>query len=149
MAFTGKLYGLFWKSALNKEVDIDSDTIKAALFTNALVINQDTHQYFNAAPYTANQVTGAGYTAGGVVVSPGSMAYNGATNRLSIDFTDASWSEITLDEPGARYMVIYDDTPAVNKPLIGYIDFAADQQFTNGTMTIVWDAAGAFYVSVA
>ena len=149
MAFTGKLFGLFWKSALNKELDIDSDQIKAALFTNALVINQDTHQYFDAAPYTANQCAGTNYTAGGLVVSPGSMAYDAATNKLSIDLTDNAWANLTLNSPGARYMVVYDNTPAANKPLIGYVDFQADQEFTNGTMSIAWDAAGAFYVTVA
>lgn len=153
MAVTPKFYGLFLKSLSNKEIDMDSDTFKLALFNSSLTINQDTHQYFDAAPYTSNQVTGTGYTAGGMTVSPGSMSYDTATNRLYYDFSDAIWNPITLTAGAnaARYCVLYCSTPASNKPLVLYGDLGADQTPSAGIMTIAWSnsPAGVGYLSVA
>jgi hypothetical protein len=149
MAVTPKFYVPFLKSISNKEVDMDTDTFKLALFTSSLTINQDTNQYFDASPYAANQCTGTGYTAGGVTISPGSMTIDGATNRLYYDFSDAVWSTVTLASPGARYAVLYDATPASNKPLVMYGDLGADQLPTAGVLTIAWNASGAGYLSVA
>jgi len=153
MAVTPKLYGLFAKSLANKEVDLDSDTVKVALFNSSLSINQDTHQYFDASPYTSNQSSGTGYTAGGLTISPGSLSYDGATNRLYVDFSDAIWNPITLaaGTTAARYCVIYDSSPSSNKPLIAYGDFGSDQTPNNGIMTLAWSSSptGLFYIQVA
>lgn len=147
MAATSKFYGLFFKSLANKEIDMDSDTFKLALFTSSLVINQDTHQYFDASPYTANQVAnGSGYTTGGVTVSPVTVTYDAASNKLTFDAADATWSTATFT---ARYGVLYDSTPTTNKPLVLYVDFGADQSPSNGTFTVTWDTAGIGYVTVA
>lgn len=148
MAVTPNFYGLFLKSLSNKEIDMDSDVFKWALFTSSLTINQDTHQYFDASPYTSNQCTGTGYTAGGLTVSPGSMTYDSGTNRLYFDFSDAVWNPITLNSPGARYAVLYDSTPASNKPLVAYADLGANQLPVAGTMTLTLDASGIGYLSV-
>lgn len=40
-----KMYGLFLKSLANKEIDLDTDTLKAMLCTSAYTPDQDTHQY--------------------------------------------------------------------------------------------------------
>jgi hypothetical protein len=45
MAATAKLFGLFMKSVLNKEVDIDSDTLKVILLLSSATPSQDTWQY--------------------------------------------------------------------------------------------------------
>lgn len=147
MPATSKFYGLFWKSLANKEVDMDSDTFKLALFTSTLTPNQDTNQYFDAAPYTSNQVaSGNGYTTGGATVSPVTVSYDAATNKLSFDAADASWTTATFT---ARYGILYDSTPTTNKPLVLYVDFGADQSPSNGTFTVTWDAAGIGSVTVA
>lgn len=148
IAVTAKYYSLFFKSMANKEVDFDSDALKLALFTSALTVNQDTHQYFDAAPYTSNQVAnGNGYVTGGQDVSSGaSVTYDGATNKLSFDVGDASWTSATFT---ARYGILYDNTPTTNKPLVLYLDFGADQPLNNGTLSVSWDSAGIAYVQVA
>ena len=148
MAVTAKYYGLFWKSVCNKEVDVDSDTWKIALFTSALTIDQDAHQYFDVAPYLTNQVAnGNGYTTGGITISPLTVTYTGATNKLSISSAiNPSWTSSTFT---ARYGIIYDSTPGTNKPLLGYVDFGADQSPSNGTLSLTWDVNGICYVTVA
>lgn len=141
-----KLYGSFLLKALNKEIDWDSDTIKVALLSNAYTPNQDTHDYYD--DVSANEVSGAGYTTGGITLASKSITYDGATNVIVLDAADVTWSSSTIT---ARYAVVYDDSPATaaTKPLIGYVDFGSDQSSSSGNFTITWDATGIVRVTVA
>lgn len=140
-----KLYGRVIEKAFNKEIDLDSDTIKVALVGSGYTPNQDTHQYFSD---VTSEVTGTGYTAGGVTLANKTVVYNAATNQLVFDADDVVIPNSTIT---ARYAVIYDASPASNatRPLIGYVDFTSDQSSTAGNFTISWDAAGIFQVTVA
>lgn len=141
-----KLYGQFLSQALNKEIDWDTDTIKVALLTNSYTPDQDAHNYFD--DVVANEVTGTGYTAGGLTLSNKTNSYNSATNVITLDADDATWSSSTIT---ARYAVVYDASPATNatRPLIGYVDFGSDQSSSNGNFTITWDATGIVRITVA
>lgn len=141
-----KLYGQFLSQALNKEIDWDTDTIRVALLTNAYTPDQDAHNYFD--DVVANEVTGTGYTAGGLTLSNKTNTYNSATNVIVLDADDVTWSSSTIT---ARYAVIYDASPATNatRPLIGYVDFGSDQSSSNGNFTITWDATGIVRITVA
>jgi hypothetical protein len=141
-----KLYGQFLSQALNKEIDWDTDTIKVALLTNAYTPDQDAHNYLD--DVVANEVSGTGYTAGGNTLANKTNAYNSATNVITLDADDTTWSSSTIT---ARYAVIYDATPATNatRPLIGYVDFGSDQSSSNGNFTITWDATGIVRITVA
>lgn len=145
MAVVSKFYGLFYKSAFNKEIDLDSDTIKCMMCTSAYTPDQDAHQYKSS---VTNEISGPGYTAGGVAISPLTVSYNATTNVLSFDGADASWSAATLT---ARYAVVYDSTPSTDatRPLIGYVDFGADVTSTASTFAVVWDASGIGAVTVS
>jgi hypothetical protein len=141
-----KLYGQFLQQALNKEVDWDTDTIKVALLSNAYTPDQDAHNYFD--DVVANEVTGTGYTQGGITLANKTNSYNSATNVIVLDADDVTWSSSTIT---ARYAVVYDASPATNatKPLIGYVDFGSDQSSSNGNFTITWDATGIVRITVA
>ncbi len=125
-------------SAFNKEVDLNSDTIKCALFTNDHAPDQDVDQYYDGAHGMA-EVVGDGYVAGGAAVGNPSIAYTGATNVFKFDGDDVSWNPATIT---ARYAVIYDDTPAANKPMLCFLDFGEDRGIVNGPFTITFDADG-------
>lgn len=141
-----KLYGSFIAKALNKEIDLDTDTIKVALLTSAYTPNQDVHDYFD--DVVANEVTGTGYTAGGATLTGKSVSYNPSTNETTFDADDVTLASSTIT---ARYAVVYDASPATNatRPLIGYVDFTSDQSSTNGNFTITWDATGIVKITVA
>ena len=141
-----KLYGQFLSQALNKEIDWDTDTIKVALLTNSYTPDQDAHNYLD--DVVTFEVTGTGYTAGGLTLSNKTNTYNSATNTIVLDADDVTWSSSTIT---ARYAVVYDATPATNatKPLIGYVDFGSDQSSSNGNFTITWDATGIVRITVA
>lgn len=141
-----KMYGSFLVKALNKEVDFDSDTIKCALLSSSYTPNQDTHDYLD--DVVANEVTGTGYTAGGVTLGSKTVTYDSASNVIVLDAADAVWSASTIT---ARYAVVYDDAGASNaqKVLLGYVDFGSDQSSTNGNFTVTWDATGIVRITVA
>lgn len=137
-------YGQALSKALNKEIGFTADTIKVMLCTSTYVPNQDTHVYKDVS--VTNEVTGTGYTAGGSALTTKTIAYDGTTNIIKLDADDVTWASSTIT---ARYAVIYDDTPATNKPLLGYVDFGADQSSSNGNFTITWDANGILKITVS
>lgn len=141
-----KLYGSFIAKSLNKEIDLDTDTIKVALLTSAYTPNQDVHDYFD--DVSSYEVTGTGYTAGGATLTGKTVSYDAPTNTITFDADDVVLASSTIT---ARYAVVYDASPATaaTRPLIGYVDFTSDQSSTNGNFTITWDATGIVKVTVA
>lgn len=145
MAVSAKIYGKSFLSAFNKEIDIDTDTLKVMLCTSSYTPDQDAHQYKSS---VTNEVTGTGYTATGNALTGVTITYTAGTNTIAFDAADASWPSSTIT---ARYAVVYDSTPATDatRPLIAYVDFGADVSSTAGTFQITWDVAGIATVVVA
>jgi hypothetical protein len=140
-----KLYGQFLKSLANKEIDLDTDVLKAMLCTSAYTPDQDAHQYKSS---VTGEVVGTGYTAGGATLTAVTVVYNAGTNTLTLDFGDPSWAASTIT---ARYIVFYDSTPATDaaRPLIGWDDFTTDQISSAGAFTYTVNAAGFATITVA
>lgn len=141
MAISGLWYGSAvlgqFSTTTARRVDWVTDTIKVALLAATYTPNQDTHVFWSDA--NANEITGTGYTAGGVTLVTKSTVYNAATNTTRLIAADASWG------PGAsltaRYAAIYKDTAvAAASPLMGYVDFGGVQTVSSGTLTLQCDA---------
>ena len=120
-------------------LDLDAGTDKCALYTTSLTPN------FDADPSsysTTNEVTGTGYTAGGLTVA--SPTVTGASGILTYDAADLSWTSSTITAHGA---VIYADglTPKAN---IVAVNFGADFSTTSGTFQITWNAGGIFTIDL-
>jgi hypothetical protein len=142
MAVTAKLYANVFAKALNKEIDLDTDTIKVALCTSTYTPSQTTHAYFSS---ITNEVSGTGYTAGGATLASKTVGTTSLT--FTFDAADTSWATSTIT---ARYAIIYDSTgTAATSALIGYVDFGADVVSSGGTFSIVWDALGIATFTVA
>lgn len=146
MPDTAKFYGMAFVSAFNKEIDFNSDTIKAMLTTSAYTPNQDTHQYKSD---VTNEVSGTGYTAGGLTLANCTISYDGATNTLKLDCDDFSWG--TSATFTARNLVVYDDTPGsdATRPLIMYVNFAQDIPVTSSTFSATVNAGGLCTVTIS
>lgn len=146
MSVSTKWYG---KCVLNRfnggsAIDWTSDTIKIALCTNSYTPDQDAHDFFND---ITNEVTGTGYTAGGVTLTTPTATYTGGSNVTKLDADDAVWAGSTIT---ARYAIIYKSTgTASTSPLIGYVDFGADVSSTGGSFTITWDSSGILTLTAA
>lgn len=137
MAVTSFLYGKVFNSAFNAEIDFDTDTIKAMLCTSTYTPNQDTHQYKSS---VTNEVSGTGYTAGGVTLTTKTVTYTAGTNTFTLDADDPAWTSSTIT---ARYLVFYKSTGTdATSPLISYVDFGADVSSTAATFTYQVPATG-------
>lgn len=148
MAVTSFWFGKAFEAAFNKEIDLDTDTLKVMLTTSTYVPNQDTHKFKSD---VTNEVTGTGYTAGGMAltgVTASGSQYTGATNIWAFDANDVVWAASTIT---ARIAVCYDSTPATDatRPLLFYVDFGADVTSTAGDFTITWAAGGLARVTVS
>jgi hypothetical protein len=143
---TGKFYGRFWMSALNKEVDIDSDNIKIMLLDDSYTFNQDTHQYKSS---ITGEVTGTGYTPGGQTLTSVTVTYDAATNTIKMDAADPSWPNSTIT--GVKKAVVYDATPGTDatRPVIAYLESDTVLSSTSGTLSLTFDAAGIASLTVA
>lgn len=144
MAVSAKVYGKFLTSLANKEVDLDSDTLKVMLCTSTYTPDQDAHIYKSS---VTNEVVGTGYTAGGLALASKTITYTGATNVIALDAADLSWATSTIT---ARYAVIYDSTGTdATSALLGWVDFGVDTSSSGGPFNITWDAAGLLTVTPA
>lgn len=139
-----KMYGNFLAKALNKEIDLDTDTIKVMLCTSGYAPNQHTHIYKSS---VTNEVssTGTNYTTRGKALTGLAITYS--TGVVKFDADNIQWDSSTMT---ARYAVIYQDTGNdTTSVLIGYVDFEVDQASSNGTFLITWDAGGIFTITIA
>lgn len=146
MAVTAFVYGLTLQSVFNKEIDFDSDDIRAALVTSSYTPDQDADRYWSSV--VANEVSGTGYTANGIALTTKTVTYTGGLNQLKLDCDDISWTSSTIT---ARYAVFYDRTPAsdATRPLLCYWDFGANQSSVSGTFTLTINASGLITATVA
>lgn len=142
-ATSAKIYANAFNEALKGNLNLSTSTIKCALITSAVAPTQ-AQTYFDTAGYT--QCTGtlsANYTNGYTL---GTKTIN--TSSLTTTFDAADISQASVTTTGIRYLVLYNDTPASNKPLIAYFDLGSNTD-CDGQLTITWNASGIFSVAVA
>jgi hypothetical protein len=144
MAITAKVYGLAIKSLANKEIDWDTDTIKAVLCTSSYTPNQDTHQYASS---LTGELSGGSYTR--QTLASKTTTYDTSTNTHKLDCADITWTAITAAD--FQYMVYVDTQTGSDStsPLIAYVNFGSVQTATAQDVTVGIDAAGAVAFTVA
>ena len=124
------IYNRFKANLMNKEVDLEGDTIKVALMNNSHSFSATDNEFSNA-----NEISGTEYTAGGATLANKSVT-QAATTKWDAD--DVEWTSATFS---AWHAVIYDDTLA-NDDLIASIDFGGEQEVTDATFKIEWHTDG-------
>lgn len=135
MAVTAHFYNSFFTALAQGKINLTSDTLKLALVGSGYTPNQAADQFWSTPQ--AYEISGPGYTAGGVVI--GSIAITPA----GWDFTgaNAQWSNATFS---AYKAVLYDAKTgsAATDPLIGWVDFGGVQSPSNGVFAVNWSADG-------
>jgi hypothetical protein len=141
MSVTANLYGGFALSLAEKQVNLNSDTIKVMLLTSSYTPS-DSHRYQSD---LTNEVTGTGYTAGGQALSGVSLSYSSSV--LTFSASNVTWSTSTIS---AQYAVLVDTTPGSSStnPLIGYVNFGTTVSDTAGTFQIQWSGSGIFQLTI-
>lgn len=110
--------------------DLDTDTLKIALYTASATLNQSTTVYT-----ATDEISGAGYTTGGEVLVNVQVLLSG--NTAYVTFDNPSWSGASFTCRGA---LIYNSTKADRA--IAVLDFGSDKT-ASGTFTIQLPAATA------
>ena len=124
MAISQAMCSSFKQQLLLGEHDMDTDTIKIALYTSAATLGASTTVYT-----TSDEVVGTGYTAGGNTLTGASVSLSGTT--AFVDFSDTTWSTATITARGA---LIYNSSKS-NKA-VAVLDFGGDKTSTAGNFTV-------------
>lgn len=120
-----------YKQEILEGVHASTDTYKIALYTSSATLGASTTAYS-----ATNEVTGAGYDAGGKTLT--GYVSGLATGTAYITFDDPSWTSSTIT---ARGCLIYNSSKS-NKAVAAF-DFGSDVISVSGTFTIDLPAAGA------
>ncbi len=151
MPVTAALYDAWLANALGGTVatgvpntDWLSDSIRCTLHAATYVPAKTTHDFVD--DLGATEITGTGYTAGGVALTNKTLTI--ASSVIIGDADDAVWPASTLT---ARYAVVSNRTPttAATQPLIGYQNFGADVSSSGGEFRVAWSANGIWRNTVA
>jgi hypothetical protein len=132
MAITQSLATSFKVQLLQGSQNFSSDTFKVALFTSSVVLGPTTTAYS-----TANEISGAGYTAGGNTLTVSTPPTSGGTTAF-ISFANTSWTNASFTARGA---LLYNATNG--NACVAVFDFGADKTVVAGTFTITFPAADA------
>jgi len=131
----------------NLDLDLESETeLKIALFTNSVTpdFNASTaNAAYGAGVWNANEVSGTGYTAGGVVLT--STTLTGSGGIMTFDAADPSWSSSTITN--ARGGLVFNNVLSP-KAAVVLIDLGADYSTSNGQLLIQLSASGIFTVDL-
>lgn len=139
MSSTTDPYNALLKYLADGTVDLDTDTIKVALVSSAYTFSAAHTVWADA---SAAEITGIGYTAGGVALANKTLTLG--SGILTFDADDAVWSASTLV---ARRAVVYKEGTAngLTNPLLFSClmdNTPADVSSTNSDFTIVWSGSG-------
>jgi hypothetical protein len=126
MAITAALC-VSYKKECFRGVHSEADVYKIALYTSSASLDYSTSSYS-----ITNEVTGVGYTAGGLILS--GMNVNSSGNVAWLDFTtDPSWPSSSITARGA---LIYNSSK--DNRAVAVLDFGADKVSTDSTFLITF-----------
>ena len=131
MAITSGITISFRREILLGEHDLDTNSLKLALYTSTASLSDGTTVYT-----TVSEVVGTGYIAGGVVLTGIDVTTDSSVAVVSI--TDAVVTASTITARGA---LIYNSSQA-NKA-IAVFDFGSNKSSSNGDFTVQFPAAAA------
>jgi hypothetical protein len=131
MAITQAMCTSFKEECFKEGHQMATDTIKIALFTSSASIGASTTAYS-----TSNEISGTGYSAGGVALT--SQVVSTSSTTAYFDAADPSWTSASFTANGA---IIYNSTNS--DKAIAVLAFGGDFTVAGGTFKIIFPAAGA------
>ena len=133
MAIQQGLTNSFKQEMLQAGQNLATDTLKMALYTAFSDIGPLTTAYT-----VTNEVTGTGYTAGGVVmtgVTISTQTTGSDAGTVYVDFNNVSWPGANFTARGA---LIYNVTQG--NASVAVLDFGSDKTFTSVSNTVTMPA---------
>lgn len=102
---TAKAYGKGIQHLAKADFDWDTIALKAMICTATYTANFDTHEFRSS---VTNEVSGSGYTAGGVSLTTETLSIDGTNHWVKFDADDADFGTVTFTS--GTQMIIYVDT---------------------------------------
>ena len=130
MAISQAMCTSFKAEILDEQHDLAADTIKVALYTSSATLGAGTTAYS-----TSNEISGTGYSAGGVALTSTTVATSSTSAYFDAD--DPQWTSASFTANGA---LIYNSTNG--DKAIAVLAFGGDFTVAGGTFKIVFPAAG-------
>ena len=128
------VYNRFMYNLAKKLIDLEADTIKCGLITDAYTPDEDDNVWTDV---SGDEASGAGYIAGGATLANKAVTQDDDNDKGVFDADDVIWADSTIT---ARYAALYDDT--VDDNLICLIDFGANKTSDETDFTVIWHADG-------
>ena len=125
------IYNSFFEDLARGAIDIDTDTFKVMLTTSAYTDDKDAHLKRSA---VTNEVTGAGYTAGGNVATC-TVTKDTANDRLDVTLGGTTWPSSTITARKAVYYKSRGGAASADE-LIAVVDFGSDVTSSGATFTL-------------
>lgn len=133
----------FSKYIGNGDHDLDNDTFKCMLINNSTVPTA-ADLTPDSADYT--EVTGSGYTAGGVTLT---VTYTEVGGVATFDSSvNPSWTKTVGGPTDIYYGIIYNTTHVGTNDAVAFVDMAGPVSLVAGDVSITWNASGIFTVTV-
>ena len=128
MAISQTLTDTFLQDCLDGAQNLGNggNTLKIALYTSSASLGATSSAYS-----ATNEVSGTGYTAGGVALSSQAVAYDSTNQVAYFDAADPAWTTATITARGA---MIYNNSKS--NASVAILDFGSDYTSTAGTFTI-------------
>lgn len=132
------IFNSFKRDIANGSINLATDAVKIMLVGSAYTPNIDTHTKRSD---VTNEVSGTGYTAGGIALVNKTVTMNTTSDKGVFDADDLTISNATITARGA---VLYKARGGASSAdeLIAYLDFGADITSTAGNFNIAFDANG-------
>ena len=121
----------FKSEILDEQHDLVADTLKIALYTSSASLDASTTAFT-----TSNEISGTGYSSGGVELTSRTVSTSGTTAFFDAD--DPTWTSASFTARGA---LIYNSSNS--NIAIAVLNFGGDFTVSSGTFRIVFPAAGA------
>ena len=123
------IFGVNLLSGLENFTPTSPYQYKIALYNANANLDNSTTAYTSV-----NEVTGAGYTAGGQVLTPTSLGSDTTNNTAFVSFNNVTWSPASFTTRGA---LIYNSTTGA---AVFVLNFGSDKT-PNGTFTVTFPTA--------
>lgn len=138
MAVTGSFYRSVFAKAFNKEIAFNTDTIKLMLCTSSYAYDLDAHVYQSS---VTNEVSGTGYTAGGVTITSAAVGDFSANTYTTTRAATTAYTVGQIVRPATGNGYLYQcSTAGTTGSTIPTYPSGVGQTVTDGTVT--WTCVG-------
>lgn len=121
MAITTTLSNNFKHLLMKKDIDFDTDIFRLILMTGEFAFDPDTHDNYTLVSGQEFAACGA-YAKTGVELTGGALTRSNLTNKITMSWTNPSWTASGEAIGPIGGALIYDDSVTAD-PVVGHADF--------------------------